>query len=122
MRGRVRQLFKIKCPAPPHDLLKLIYWPEHGDPRRAERYLPQEIMEKCPELWRWIRYHGKSDKKSYHIPDILSATIARPHMRYNYWDVSPSGWGSKDLLLIRLYMNQSFGPLILRLGGDDLCE
>ena len=108
MRGQMKWLFRMRCPAPPHDLLKLVYWPGHDDPRWAKQYIPQDIRKKCPELWRWIAYHRK--RKSYKIPDILSAVLARPHMRYNYWDVGPKGWGSRDPFLVKVFGDIVFWP------------
>ena len=104
----MKRLFRMRCPAPPHDLLKLIDWPGHDNEKVAKRYLPPEFMEKCSRLWNWIRHHRK--KKGYLIPDILSATIARYSMKYNYWDVSPEGWETKDPFLVKVFGDVVFWP------------
>jgi len=98
-----RASFLMKCPAPPHDLLKLVDWPGHDVGKCAKRYIPEDVRTKCPKLWRWIRYHGRSDKPSYHIPDILSAVIARPSTKYNYWPIDSKRWGERDPFLVKVF-------------------
>ena len=104
----MRGLFRMRCPAPPHDLLKLVDWPGHDNEKAARGHLPAKFMEKCPGLWNWIRHHRK--RKSYLIPDILSAAIARYSMRYNYWDVSREGWGTEDPFLVKVFGDVVYWP------------
>jgi len=105
----------MKCPAPPHDLLKIICWPHHDKAKYARRYIPEDVRARCPELWRWIRHHGARKKPSYHIPDILSAVIARPSIRYRYWPVD-SKWCKKDPFLIKVFGDIVYWPAEKRLS------
>ena len=82
----------MRCPAPPHDLLKVIAWPRH----HTVSLIPEDVREKCEEL-KWIKEHRgwPSDK--------LSAMLARPKCEYSYWPIDSKRWGSKDPFLIKVF-------------------
>lgn len=87
--------------APPHDLLKVMYWERHSD----VKFLPESFKKACPELTRIIRYHHK--RVGWSVPDRLASAISRFRLEFNYWGHS----GSRlDPFLVKIYRDRRIWP------------
>ncbi|RLE71530.1 MAG: hypothetical protein DRJ37_04780 [Thermoprotei archaeon] len=68
------------------------------------KYISSEVLDKCPTLKKWIKDHKGWPS------DILSATIARPGCKFNYWGTSTKDWCSRDPFLVKVYGDIVYWP------------